>query len=74
MSMMICIHTDSEMTVTETLSHGANGMSGLISARFGDISLQLDESTAEQLETAIAASREKLRVARAKRTERRVAA
>ena len=74
MAMMICIHTDSEMVVTETLSHGANGMSGIISARFGDLSLQLDEKTAEQLETAIAASREKLRVARTKMIERRVAA
>ena len=74
MSMMICIHTDSEMIVTETLIQGANGTSGIISARFGDLSLQLDEKTAEQLETAIAASREKLRAARAKRTDRRAAA
>lgn len=74
MSIMIHIHTDSDMAVTETLSVGANGMSGIITARFGDISFQLDEKTAEELETAIAASREKLRVARAKHTTRKVAA
>ncbi len=74
MSIMINIHTDSDMAVTETLSHGANGMSGIITARFGDIAFQLDEKTAEQFETAIAASREKLCVARAKNVQRRVAA
>lgn len=74
MSIMIHIHTDSDMAVTETLSHGANGMSGIITARFGDIAFQLDEKTAEQFETAINNSREKLRVARVKHSERRAAA
>lgn len=74
MAMMVCIQIDSDLAVTEAINHGANGMSGIITVRTGDISFQFDEKTAEQFQTAIANSREKLRVAKAKHIERRVAA
>jgi|TARA_R100000049_G_scaffold5434_1_gene17765 hypothetical protein len=74
MSMMICTHHDATPVVTEAISQGTNGFNGIITIRFGDLSIQLDDHTAELIETGLQASREKLKHAIADKFSRRTAA
>ncbi|OCK10332.1 hypothetical protein KO164_0037 [Thalassospira sp. KO164] len=55
MSLMIMTQHDAMPVITEAISHGANGISGIITLRFGDLSIQIDDHTAEQIETGLQA-------------------
>ncbi|WP_430470046.1 hypothetical protein [Thalassospira lucentensis] len=74
MGLFLYTHSEGDLVVTEALSHGANGASGIITVRIGDLSMQLDETTAEKLEQDIAKSRQKLARAKEDHKARRVAA
>jgi hypothetical protein len=74
MSLMIMTQHDAKPVITEAISHGANGFSGIITLRFGDLSIQIDDHTAEQIEAGLQASREKLKTAIAAKLQRRAAA
>ena len=74
MSLMIMTQHDAKPVITEAISHGANGFSGIITLRFGDLSIQIDDHTAEQIETGLQASRQKLKDAITANNNRRTAA